>query len=291
MNKTYAILASGKLGYTCLLHIVKKHKIEFLFTDKNSIEIIEYAKSVNLPIFIGNPRKNSTVSFLNNKKVDFIISINYLFIIEKDVINFPKYLSINIHGSLLPKYRGRTPHIWSIINNEKICGITAHVLTSECDKGDIIYQETIEILEDYTGNDLLKKYIVTYPFFIEKVINVIESDNFNFFIQDETIATWFSKRSPEDGQISWEWQKERIYNWVRALSEPYPGAFTYYNDEVIIIDKIEYSNLGYIHEIKNGTILDGGFYPVIKTSNGAIKILKTRNNVYFIKGDIFYERH
>ena len=72
---------------------------------------------------------------------------SYLFLIEKDIILHPRFLTFNIHGSLLPKYRGRAPHIWAIINNEKETGITAHVIDEKCDSGDIISQIKIKIEE------------------------------------------------------------------------------------------------------------------------------------------------
>jgi methionyl-tRNA formyltransferase len=291
MNNKFAILASGKLGFECILKISSTYTIDFIFTDKNSVDIIEFAKLSGLPIFIGNPRNNNTAEFLKNRIVDYILSINYLYIIENDVIRFPVKYAINFHGSLLPKYRGRTPHIWSIINNEKITGITAHILTEDCDKGDIILQEPIEIFDFYTGNDLLDVYNKLYPIFIERVIKLIETDDFVLKKQDEILATWYNKRTPEDGQISWNWQKERMFNWVRALSNPYPGAFSFYKNEKIIIDSIEYSSFGYKQDDKDGLILEGGHQPIIKTTNGSIKILKTRNKINCIKGNYLYERH
>jgi methionyl-tRNA formyltransferase len=291
MKNKFAILASGNLGYECILHIIKSFSIEFIFTDKNSVEIIEFAKLFRLPIFIGNPRNGNSSEFLKDRSVDYILSINYLFIIEKDIINFPSKFAINFHGSLLPKYRGRTPHIWSIINNEKISGITAHLLIEDCDKGDIILQEPIEIKDHYTGYDLLLTYKKLYPFFIKRVIRMIEFENVVFSQQDDTLATWYNKRTPQDGQILWNWQKERIFNWVRALSDPYPGAFTFYNDKKVIIDKIENSSFGYKQDDNDGLILEGGNQPIVKTINGAIKILSTRTKIIFVKGENLYERH
>jgi methionyl-tRNA formyltransferase len=292
MNSSFGILASGNLGYLSLLFIEEKYIIDFIFTDLKSDEIINFASKRNIPVFIGNPRDGKAINFLKNKKVDYLISINYLFIIENDLINFPEKFAINIHGSLLPKYRGRTPHIWSIINNEKETGITAHILTEMCDRGDIIHQESILIEDNITGNELLEKYKLLYPNFICKVLEKIHGENIKFIKQDENLATWFNKRTPKDGQIIWSWQKERIYNWVRALSEPYPGAYSFYENEMIIIDKIEKSNFGFCQDIENGEILKGGYNPIIKTSNGAIKILKYRGQLKkFSKGNKFYERY
>src|SRR5687767_8158398 len=113
------ILASGQLGYLCLHSLFMSDiPISFLFTDKSSAEIVAFARSQNIPLFVGNPRKETASAFLNEitNRADLIVSINYIFLLGSDIISFPKCGCINIHGSLLPKYRGRTPHVWAIIN-------------------------------------------------------------------------------------------------------------------------------------------------------------------------------
>jgi methionyl-tRNA formyltransferase len=289
----YGILVSGNLGLKCLDFVNNYSDVSFVLTDKRSVEIIEYCKNKNIPHFIGNPRKGNGHDFIKTFSIDFILSINYLFIIDSTLINFPRKYAINFHGSLLPKYRGRTPHVWSIINNEKETGITAHIITEECDKGDIIYQEKIRILPDTTGGNLLEQYINIYPLIIEKVINMIENNQVILIEQDETKATYFGKRTPEDGEINWNWQKERIYNWVRAQCRPYPGAFTFYNNTKIIVHEIEYSEIGYDFVQENGTILQGGSQPIVKTPNGAVRLvtIETESPILFNKYVRLHERH
>ena len=114
------ILASGNLGFTTIQLLLKNYPIEFILTDSLSASIIQFAEKNRIPLFKGNPRNGKTKEFLKKHICDVIISINYLFIIESDIINHPKLFAFNIHGSLLPKYRGRTPHVWSIINNETV---------------------------------------------------------------------------------------------------------------------------------------------------------------------------
>ena len=152
------LLASGELGFVLLEKLNNKRLLEFVFTDSKSTEVIGFANKNNIPTFVGNPRKGKSLPFIQNKNIDILLSVNYLFLIENDLISLPRKYPINIHGSLLPKYRGRTPHIWAIINNEKKTGITAHIIDNECDTGDIIAQREIPILDHYTGNDLLNIY-------------------------------------------------------------------------------------------------------------------------------------
>ena len=268
------LLISGNLGLTVFKEMVEKYKISFVLTDKNSYAIIDFCKVRDISFFAGNPRNSNVIHNLKYPLCDIIISVNYLFIIDIDLINYPKKFAINFHGSLLPKYRGRTPHVWAIINNEKETGISAHLMDKNCDSGDIIAQIKVPIKRDYTGSDILNIYTTIYPIFVNKVIDSIEKNTLKLIKQDNSKATFFGKRTSEDGLINWNWQKERIYNWVRAQAYPYPGSFSFINNEKIIINKIEFSSHGYNYETLNGKVV--GFEksnPIIKTSNGCIKIL------------------
>ncbi len=108
----------------------------------------------------------------NDIHFDFILSVNYLFILEEDFLNRAKF-GINFHGSLLPKYRGRTPHVWAIINGEKEAGITAHLMNAKCDDGDIVKQVRVPIGIDDTGATILERYNEIYPELVRNVIDDI----------------------------------------------------------------------------------------------------------------------
>lgn len=274
------LLLSGGLGYALLEHVSTNGEVVLhsVFTDKKSDEIISFCKEKNIACFVGNPRNESSGKFRRkiNERPDIILSINYLFLIEHDLINYPKKLAINVHGSLLPKYRGRTPHVWSIINNEKETGITAHLITEECDKGAIIIQKRIPIEHDDTGGSILCKYRKMYPVIIDEVINSVQNDSLQIEEQDETKATYYPKRTPADGEIDWNWQRERIYNWVRAMAPPeYPGAFFFENGKKIIVKKAEFSDLGFSQDTENGQVLlkERNEY-LIKVQNGCIKLFE-----------------
>lgn len=272
------VLASGDLGHHVLKNLSEGVNLEFIATNQKSKEIIDLAAEQNVPVFIGNPREGRLLEFLENKSCDIILSINYLYLIERDIVCFPKRYAINFHGSLLPKYRGRTPHVWAIINGEKKCGITAHLIDEGCDTGPIIIQQEVEIMEDDTGQNILEKYKHLYPALVKEVLNKVERNNIELTIQDETKATFFDKRTPSDGMIDWSWQTIRINNWVRAQSHPYPGAFTFYEGEKIIVDKIDVTTIEFEPLLKNGTIIKVvDNIPYVKTPNGVVKLSIIRN--------------
>lgn len=284
------VFASGELGFKMLEYLNQISEIEFIATDSNSFGVIEFANNYGIDNFIGKPNKTELLIKLQSKKSNILLSINYLFILEKKVFQLFEY-PINFHGSLLPKYRGRTPHVWAIINNEKETGITAHFIEEGCDEGDVIYQKRIKIEDYYTGADLLNVFQIEYPKVISEVLDNIFYGKIVRTPQDNKLATYFPKRVPEDGILDWNWQKERIINWVRALSVPYPGAFSYYNNERIIIDEIKFSNIGFDSSNKNGTIisLNENNNPIVKVQNGALEIVKMRYNPHscFLINNLF----
>lgn len=281
------LLISGELGFLVLTKLVENYKISFLLTDKKSENIIQFCNANKISFFAGNPRGKDVMQTLNKPECDLIISANYLFLVGPDVYNYPRKMAINFHGSLLPKYRGRTPHVWAIINNEKETGITAHLIDEHCDTGHIIAQIKIPIKISDTGADLLKTYSQIYPHFITEVIESVEKNTVTFSPQDNTKATVFGKRTPEDGRINWDWQKERIFNWVRGQAKPYPGSFSFVRDQKCTIHKIEFSSFGFNNEIENGKII--GFentFPIVKTPNGCVKIIDCEVSTTILINDI-----
>lgn len=288
-NDKYCICVSGDLGFIVLQKLCRKRiNIECVLTDSHSDSIVEYCAENNLKCFKGNPRGLKASNWLDEQQIafDYLLSINYLFILEKDILDRAN-VAVNFHGSLLPKYRGRTPHVWAIINGEKECGITAHLMNSKCDDGDIVKQLQIAIDDDDTGALILGKYKDMYPGLVDEIVTMMESGNIPTTKQDITKATYYGKRTPEDGEINWDWQKERIRNWVRAQAKPYPGAFTHLEGEKFTIHKIVYSELGYENTTPNGTIIGiSGNNPVVKTQNGAIEIVDFEGASNFIVGKI-----
>jgi len=273
-----ALFVSGGLGFKVLDHLMEsKHSIKCVYTDSNSNEIIDTANDNHLPIFIGNPRNERALRFIDAHTIDIILSVNYLFLIERLLFSKAE-LAVNIHGSLLPKYRGRTPHVWAIINNESKTGVTAHLIDDGCDTGDIIKQKEVEINNNDRGADILEKFNKLYIPLVDEILIDFERGSITPIPQNNKNATFFGKRTPDDGRINWGWHKERIRNWVRAQAYPYPGAFTYYQglDEKVIIDEVVFSDKGFNETDRNGLIVS--LNPIcVKTPNGVLEIRNIRN--------------
>ncbi len=285
-----SLFISGNLGFTIVKHLIKKSKyyiVNAIFTNAESFEIIDYANNNKIPIFIGNPRTKQGAAFIINHKItcDILLSINYLFILDQSLLSLPWKYAINFHGALLPKYRGRTPHVWAIINGETETGITAHFISEQCDEGDIIFQEKISINDEDTGADILKTFEHLYPIIVDKVLEMISSNHITRIPQNNLVSSYYGKRTPVDGRINWEWFSNRICNWVRAQAYPYPGAYTYYENQKITIDKVKIvESFPFSNEYPNGYILKGGHSPYIKVPNGIIEIVTVREKKSFLKG-------
>ena len=277
------VLVCGTLGFIALKYLHNCNDIHYVLTDSKSKYIIDYCVKNQLNYFVGNPRNGRGYNFcIDKKKIDILVSVNYLYLIEEDMIELPRLFAFNIHGSLLPKYRGRTPHVWAIINNESKTGITAHIIDEKCDAGDIIEQIEIKINTEDTGYDLLEKFKINYVKLLSSVFNKVKLNKLKLKKQKNDLATYFSKRTPEDGHINWNWQKERINNWIRAQSFPYPGAYTYLNGNKIIIDKIKFSDIGFSDKIINGFIMSSN--PIlVKTPNGVVELFDIRDIDFEVK--------
>lgn len=284
------LLVSGEFGNLMLQNLAAKYEISAVFTDAKSTHIHDFCNKNSLPLYSGNPRNGKAKAFLINHSCDILVSVNYLFIVEEDLINWPSNLAFNIHGSLLPTYRGRTPHVWSIINDEKMAGLTAHVITGELDAGDIIGQVEVPVEENDTGYSLLQKYYDLCPGMVHQVLESIQKNTIKPTPQNHQSATYFSKREPADGLINWDWQKRRIYNWVRALTPPYPGAFTFLKGTKLIVTGVRESSFGFHDTVANGTVLDVNDKTVIvKVANGSLSLdLLDKSVISSIKiGDCF----
>lgn len=280
---TYGLLISGDLGNITLCHFLNHYKLKFVMTDKTSKKIIENCEKNKIPLYVGNPRSEKINYFIEDKQCDIIVSVNYIFLIKKNIISLAKELCFNIHGSLLPKYRGRTPHVWAVINDEKITGVTAHVIDDGCDTGDVLEQIKVKINNFESGWDILEKFKKLYIPLIENVLKKHRGKNLILRPQNEKNATFFPKRTPDDGLINWDWDSNKIFNWVRAQRYPYPGAFSYYKKQKIIIDYIDKINYSFDKKLKNGTIICDKPL-IIKSSDSNIKVIKHRNA--FLKFEI-----
>ncbi|MEJ1966876.1 MAG: formyltransferase [Gammaproteobacteria bacterium] len=156
---------------------------------------------------------------------DFIFSFYFRWMLDDAVLSRARRGALNMHGSLLPKYRGRAPVNWAIVNGERESGATLHYMTARADAGDIVDQLAVPVLADDTACDVMRKVACAAETVLVRTLPRLANGDAPRVVQDSAAGNYCGRRTPEDGRIDWSWPAQRIHNLVRAVAPPYPGAF------------------------------------------------------------------
>ncbi len=157
---------------------------------------------------------------------DFLFSFYYRLMLSPTLLAAPKRGAFNLHGSLLPKYRGRAPVNWAIIHGETETGATLHEMVEKPDAGRIVDQEPVPILPDDLAVDVFGKVAGAAELVVRRSLPKLVDDSAVLRAQDLSKGGYFGGRRPEDGRIDWRAPAKRVHDLVRAVAPPYPGAFT-----------------------------------------------------------------
>ena len=166
---------------------------------------------------------------------DYLFSFYYRNLLSQDLLAIAKGGAFNLHGSLLPRYRGRAPVNWVLVNGETETGVTLHQMTAKPDAGDIAGQRRVEIAADETALTLHRKVRAAARELLDELLPSFAAGNVKLTPQDENQASYFGKRTPADGELNWNRSAKELDNLVRAVSQPYPGAFTFATDRKLIV--------------------------------------------------------
>ena len=200
----------------------------------------DLARSLKLPVFTPeNPNSEKWIRKVKYSSPDTIFSFYYRHLISEDILKIPPKGCFNLHGSLLPRYRGRAPVNWALINGEKETGLTLHHMVKKADAGDLVAQKKVNIRHEDTALTLFKKLVPLTRKILLETVPLIENGTAPKIPQNSDQATVFKGRTPEDGRIDWTCTAEEIYNLVRAVTRPYPGAFAQLDGKKVTIWKAE----------------------------------------------------
>ena len=201
--------------------------------------VAECAKELNLPIIETDELKSENfLHTLRDLNGDVFAVVAYR-ILPKKVINIPLKGAINLHGSLLPKYRGAAPIQWALINGESETGLTTFIIQPKVDKGNILLQKTIKIDQDDNYGSLAEKMSHTGAELLVNTVDRFESENVEPYNQLDSNATMAPKITPALTNISWEKSAKEIHNLIRGLA-PFPGARTVLDSKTLKIFKTKY---------------------------------------------------
>ncbi len=226
----------GCVGIRALL--ANGFNIQAVFTHKDETgeniwfeSVAELAASKGIPVFAPeNINHPIWVNRIKELEPDILFSFYYRNIVKREILNIPPKGCLNLHGSLLPKYRGRCPINWVLINGEKHTGVTLHYMTPRPDEGDIVAQKAFAISYEDTARSLHDKAAKATEGLLYEILPLIKQGKAPRIPQDHSQATYFGGRKPEDGEIDWNEPAEHIRNLVRAVTYPYPGAFSFMGD-------------------------------------------------------------
>jgi methionyl-tRNA formyltransferase len=229
------VFAYHDVGVECLNALVSRgSRVLAVFTHRDNPEekiwfrsVAQLARQYGIPVH--TPDSVNTpewIARLREMQPDIIFSFYYRNLICQEILDMPRLGAFNLHGSLLPKYRGRVPINWAVLNGETETGATLHHMVKRPDAGDIVDQEAVPIGPRDTAQDVFIKVTAVARQVVERSLAAIKQDRAPRRPQDESQASYFGGRKPDDGRIDWHADARQLFNLIRAVTHPYPGAFT-----------------------------------------------------------------
>ncbi|MEI7194930.1 bifunctional UDP-4-amino-4-deoxy-L-arabinose formyltransferase/UDP-glucuronic acid oxidase ArnA [Pectobacterium versatile] len=198
--------------------------------------VAKAAAEMDVPVFAPEDINHPLwVNRIRELAPDVIFSFYYRTLLSNDILQLPAFGAFNLHGSLLPRYRGRAPVNWVLVNGETQTGVTLHKMVSRADAGDIVAQSVVAIDDDDTALTLHGKCRTAAAALLAQQLPLIRSREITLTLQDESRASYFGRRTAADGLIDWHKSAREINNLIRAVTEPYPGAFTFLGERNVTI--------------------------------------------------------
>ena len=235
MRQRVLVFAYHDVGYECLdLLFARGLDVVGVFTHEDDPREEIWFKSVaalarahDVPVFtppgVNTPEWMERIGAL---APDLILSFYYRRMIADAILGLPRLGAFNMHGSLLPKYRGRVPVNWAVLHGETQTGATLHHMVRRADAGDIVDQEAVPIGPQDTARAVFDKVTCAARTVLERQLDNLVHGTAPRHPQDESQASYFGGRKPADGRIDWSRDASSIFNLIRAVTHPYPGAFT-----------------------------------------------------------------
>lgn len=239
--------------------------------------VAELAAEHNIPVYTPDDINHPLwVDRIRGMQPDFLFSFYYRHMIKQPILDIPKRGSFNFHGSLLPKYRGRAPINWALLKGEKETGGTLHVMNAKADAGDIIAQYRFPITDDDTAITLHRKLVQGLGPMLDEQLPLIRDSKFKAAPQQEAEATTFGRRRPADGLIDWSQSNVEVRNLIRAVTHPFPGAFTYSRQAKLSIWKAKLSDVNTADK-SPGTVISTNPL-IVACGKGALELVSAQKD-------------
>ena len=229
------VFAYHNVGVRCL-SVLLAHGVDvaLIVTHRDNLKetiwfdsVVELAGLHGIPVITpDNPNTPEVIAQIRALQPDFFFSFYYREMLKRELLEIPKRGALNMHGSLLPKYRGRVPVNWAIIHGEVSTGATLHYMTEKPDNGDIVAQQAVPILPNDTALQVFQKVTVAAEVALNACLPDLLAGRAKAVKQDLSKGAYFGGRKAEDGVIDWSKSAQEVHNLVRAVAPPYPGATT-----------------------------------------------------------------
>lgn len=224
----------SEVGHDCLaLLLERRDQVIGLFTHEDdpqekiwfktpALLAREHGIPVFTPVSVNTPEWIERIAQL---APDLMLSVYYRNMISERILEIAPLGAFNLHGSLLPRYRGRAPINWAVLHGEPRIGMTLHRMVRRADAGAIVDQEGVDLTPRDTAEQAFRKVLPCARRVLARQIDALLAGTASESPQDEAQATCFGGRRPEDGRVDWRQTSRQIFNLVRAVTDPYPGAF------------------------------------------------------------------
>lgn len=273
------------IGFRCLRHLIDLgEEIVAVVTHRDDPtetiwfeSVSDLARSHRISVYTpDNPNHPEFVALIRGLAPDLVLSFWYRRLLCRELLEIPRLRGVNLHGSLLPKYRGRNPVNWVLVNGETETGVTLHCMTEEADAGDIVAQRMLPIDPEDTALSLYRKMADLALALFSETYPLLKTGTAPRIPQDSTQATVFRRRTPEDGLIQWGWPAGRVYNLIRAVTHPYPGAFTYFRGTRLFLWEARLAAANGIGATPPGSVTEVKAGQGFLVGTGAGRLLLTR---------------
>ena len=236
---TAVVFAYSEVGVRCVRELLAQGvRIPLLFThsdDPNEHQwfgsVLQLAREYGVDAV--TPESADLPEWLARaaaEKPDFVFSFYYRYMLSPAWLQLPRRGALNMHGSLLPKYRGRAPVHWAIIQGETETGASLHYMVEKPDAGALVDQESVAILEDDDALAVSIKLAAAAEQVLRRSLPSLIAGTSTARLLDLAHGTYFGRRRPEDGRINWRLSARSVHDLVRAVAPPFPGAFTEVGD-------------------------------------------------------------
>ncbi len=229
------VFAYHKVGVRCL-KVLLAHGVQVPLVvthedDPNETiwfaSVAATAREYGIPVITpADPNAPDIVARVAQAAPDFVFSFYYRLMLKRALLDIAPRGAFNMHGSLLPAYRGRAPVNWAVLHGERQAGATLHRMNEKPDNGEVVDQVAVPLLPDDTAAEVFDKVTVAAELTLDRCLPALVDGSARPWVQDLSQGRYFGGRKPEDGRIDWRWPARRVHDLVRAVAPPYPGAFS-----------------------------------------------------------------